>query len=454
MAYYKKIIFISIFVLLSIFLFKSNCFADDYLTNSINLNDLPEFPYDFYNGDAGQPFDSFFIFIENNIYNLVAWTGSSYVNSVPGIKPVLSPGTWIYVYQYSSGNSWTRTNIYNQHNNAYFTINSSRQFVYSNKDIYYEDGVTLFFKADVASSGLDMQFASASANLTGIAQGINGSIEVELFDYDVNQMPDTLYLNIYKKEGYNYNIYSIPIYIYNQFPTYVTQAPLNEDLFLFVNKSKLYSMGVNFKSSDEFYLFLSDDVAPKGYTTWNNNGTGILLGNTFESTTASIYDESGLITIPTLTSEQEQNNQNLSDTQRQIDAINEQAQQQKETNDFLKDDNVSDNNITLPSIETNDTTENGINNIFTAIYNGLTSGEASDIVLPFPFTNKSIVIPAYYTQQYFTTSAFSSIYSIIQAFYWYIIARFIIKDIASKFEKIKSGNIENLENNNIKTDML
>ena len=42
----------------------------------------------------------------------------------------------------------------------------------------------------------------------------------------------------------------------------------------------------------------------------------------------------------------------------------------------------------------------------------------------------------------------------IEVFWWYIISRFIIKDISKKITKIKSGNIENIENNNIKEDML
>ena len=46
------------------------------------------------------------------------------------------------------------------------------------------------------------------------------------------------------------------------------------------------------------------------------------------------------------------------------------------------------------------------------------------------------------------------IINIIQAYYWYIISRFIITDIMGKIRKIKQGNLENLQNSNIKEDML
>ena len=44
--------------------------------------------------------------------------------------------------------------------------------------------------------------------------------------------------------------------------------------------------------------------------------------------------------------------------------------------------------------------------------------------------------------------------TIIEAFWWYLISRFIIKDVANKISKMKSGNIEDIENSNIKEDML
>lgn len=500
MAYCKKLFFIFLFALLFILLMKNYCFANSYFTfqnpyisttggftfktldspNDIPYNDISVIIIQLTEGDFyAILFDGNSVFISprgagwpcyyggranltNNIVKVYHYENNGWVLDTSKSETMSNNvDTKTGTPDYPLRRVFNTTDIcfpgkaaYNQLTNG--VIGSSYEvFDYYSGNSFYNKAFDVENAFNIAPQpSLDIRFPTASTDLIGIAQGNLRTIEIELLNYDVEQMPDFLYLNFYKKQGNNYNIYSIPIYIYEQFPTYVTQAPLNDDLFLFVDKSKLYSMGINFSSGNEFYLFLSDDVSPKGYSSWNDNGTGLLLGTTFETTEATIYAESGLITIPTLTTEQEQDNQNQSDTQKQIDAINKQTEQQKETKDFLKDDNIDDSNIALPSIETNDITEDGIDNIFTAIYNGLTSGEARDIVLPFPFTNKSIIIPANYTEQFLTTSVFSPIYLIIQAFYWYIIARFIVKDIASKFEKIKSGNIENLENNNIKTEML
>lgn len=463
MAYYKKIIFFLV-VVFTLFLLKTT-------SNGVEINgfDFPLPNSSNCTGNYPSNISNFtnYIICWNGLPNdgnpcLVVFpddfTGKVYIDGTSTSAYIRTSPSLNYSHFWYSNGAWSfMANGQYSNYHMYKPTQPSVSCTYSTVDIYTNSSLTNILinaSSNDPTPSLDIRFPTASSNLIGIAQGNERTIEVELLNYNVEQMPDFLYLNFYKKQGNNYNIYSIPIYIYNQFPTYVTQAPLNDDLFLFVDKSKLYSMGINFQSSDEFYLFLSDDVAPKGYSSWNDNGTGLLLGTTFETTDATIYNESGLITIPTLTNRQQEANQNQSDTQKQIDAINKQTEEQEKTNDFLTNDNIDDSNISLPSINTNDITEDGIDNIFTAIYNGLTSGEARDIVLPFPFTNKSITIPANYTEQFLTTSVFSPIYLIIQAFYWYIIARFIIKDIANKFEKIKSGNIENIENNNIKTDML
>lgn len=126
----------------------------------------------------------------------------------------------------------------------------------------------------------------------------------------------------------------------------------------------------------------------------------------------------------------------------------------KDTNQFLKNDNFSSGNINLPSDGNQDITQDGINNIFTMIYNAFTSGIAPDIIIPIPFTGQSFTIPANYLQTILSNTSFSFISNIIELFWWYVISVFIIKDISKKMNKIKSGDVENLENSNIKEDML
>lgn len=122
--------------------------------------------------------------------------------------------------------------------------------------------------------------------------------------------------------------------------------------------------------------------------------------------------------------------------------------------DTITDTSVDDDSIFLPSDNTSDITSDGLNGIFTNIYNAFCTGQAQDIVFPIPFTNKNITLQSNYVRQMLQSNGSSWIITIIEAFWWYLISRFIIKDITSKITKIKSGNIESIENTNIKGDML
>lgn len=43
---------------------------------------------------------------------------------------------------------------------------------------------------------------------------------------------------------------------------------------------------------------------------------------------------------------------------------------------------------------------------------------------------------------------------LINAFWWFTISIFIVKDISNKIQKIKEGNLDSIQNTNIKEDML
>lgn len=133
------------------------------------------------------------------------------------------------------------------------------------------------------------------------------------------------------------------------------------------------------------------------------------------------------------------------------DLQQQQNQLQQEQNNFLKDDNVVVDSSTLPSDTTQDITDSGFNNIFNTLYNTFTSGSAKDLVINIPFTNKSFVINA---QNVYGNANLGLIKTLIQTFWYFIISYFIVQDIGKKINKIKSGNIENIQEDNIKEDML
>ena len=111
------------------------------------------------------------------------------------------------------------------------------------------------------------------------------------------------------------------------------------------------------------------------------------------------------------------------------DLLHDINNSQQETNNYLQNDNVDNSSITLPSDNSNDITKNGVNSIFNMIYNAFCTGEAQDIVFPIPFTNKNITLQANYIQNMLSNNNATWVITIIQAFWWYLISHFIVKDI-------------------------
>lgn len=129
----------------------------------------------------------------------------------------------------------------------------------------------------------------------------------------------------------------------------------------------------------------------------------------------------------------------------------EQNQLQQEQNDFLKDDNVAVDSSTLPSDTTEDITSDGFNSIFEQFYTTFTSGASQDVVITIPFTNKSFTINA---NNVYAGANLGFIKTIIEAFWYFVISYFIVQDIGKKINKIKSGDIEHVQETNIKEDVL
>lgn len=162
---------------------------------------------------------------------------------------------------------------------------------------------------------------------------------------------------------------------------------------------------------------------------------------------------------------EDSNKQLLSDInkgqQETTNAINNLNNSQQETtnavndlNNTVSDSSVEDSSIFLPSLQVNDPTQAGINNIFDLLYNAFTSGDSSDIVLPFPFTNKSITIPGNLTYNVLHNNGGDILIRIIHIFWRYQIFSFIVYDIYQKMKSIQEGNIEDVQKDNIKGEML
>ena len=139
------------------------------------------------------------------------------------------------------------------------------------------------------------------------------------------------------------------------------------------------------------------------------------------------------------------------------DLQQQQNQLQQEQNDFLKQD-ATDSDVSVDgfnNVDSNDVTSSGLNGVFNNIYSSITSWNSKDISLPIPHTNKSIVIPANYTENMLSSFGGGWIITFVHTVYYFIVGRFMIYSITNIINSIKSGSILNTDSkNNITTDML
>ena len=239
--------------------------------------------------------------------------------------------------------------------------------------------------------------------------------------------------------------------------------------------SNIYNFFINYSYGDydysfniNQYLLIDDNTSPR--TFYFNIPKFEILKNiivrpnssiTFSLTCSPSFEDVDTWDLGTyaLSINQEQADIINANTNQQITNNNTTTNQQnaenlQNINDSINNSDVEFSGSSLPSDSTEDITAEGINGIFTSIYNAFCTGSAQDIVFPIPFTGKEITLSPNYVREMLNSSNANWVINFIEIFWWYIISRFIIKDISKKITKIKSGNIENIENDNIKEEML
>ena len=197
---------------------------------------------------------------------------------------------------------------------------------------------------------------------------------------------------------------------------------------------------------NSFYLtFLYDgsiDNATFSFTP-KKSGTLTIVVNNPTAVSGSVF---------TITKKASGSLSNINNTISQGNQLQQQQNQlQQQQNDFLKNDNVSSDGSNLPSDNTQDITEDGFNSIFNKIYAAFTSNSSNNLIVTIPFTNKSFTISA---DTVYGSANLGLVKTLMQAFWYFVISYFIVKDIGKKINKIKSGDIEHVQEDNIKEDML
>lgn len=117
----------------------------------------------------------------------------------------------------------------------------------------------------------------------------------------------------------------------------------------------------------------------------------------------------------------------------------------------INNSDVSADSSSLPTDNTSDITADGFNNIFNQLYKTFTTQTAQDLVVTIPFTKKSFTINS---KTVYAGANLGFVKTLIETFWYFVISYFIVQDIAKKINKIKSGDIENVQQDNIKEDLL
>lgn len=122
-------------------------------------------------------------------------------------------------------------------------------------------------------------------------------------------------------------------------------------------------------------------------------------------------------------------------------------------------DNINNNDtseVDTSGITNSDTTvditQDGFNSIFTTLQTYFTSNNGGSMVLTIPFVNKSITISKSTVYGHF--SGLSTVENLASIVWYFVISLYIVKQVQKMINKIKSGNLEDVVDNNIKADIL
>lgn len=123
--------------------------------------------------------------------------------------------------------------------------------------------------------------------------------------------------------------------------------------------------------------------------------------------------------------------------------------------------NVIDNTLTnsninldnnLPTIQFQDITQFGFGELFTKIQNAFTKEDiGASVKFTIPFVNQTFTIDFFTIYSNFNLKFVTQI---VTPFWYFIVSLYIIKDIAKQLNKLKSGNVDNVANENVKEDLL
>ena len=182
-------------------------------------------------------------------------------------------------------------------------------------------------------------------------------------------------------------------YFYKESIYYDTTNSTDEN---YIFNYPIFKTGVFFNIGSTYEIKLAKRVYIEEYNTWGYD----FFDNSYIFTVSSnvTQDYINQLNQQTATTTDEENQQE------QLNAINNQTQSIDNINNSITDSTVDNSSIDLPTDNTTNPTQDGVNNIFQIIYNGFTSGTPQDIVFPLPYSTQNITIKPNYVSQMLNSS--------------------------------------------------
>ena len=272
---------------------------------------------------------------------------------------------------------------------AYVFSSNAYNFAYSNYDIYTNNG-DLLHTSDAFTPPTLNNSISELENLSFN----NFSISANSFTQEMISNPDEplvmLFYNRSLSNSQNTDgLYPIKEKYFYKESIYFDRENSTDSNYIF--KYPIFRSGVFFNIGSTYEIKLAKLVYIQEYNTWGYD----YFANSYTFTVSSnvTQDYINQLNQQTATSSDEEQQQELQNS------INQQTQSIDNINNAITDITVDNSSIDLPTDNTTNPTQSGIDNIFQTIYNGFTSGTPQNIVFPLPYSTNNITIqPNYITQ--------------------------------------------------------
>ena len=124
-------------------------------------------------------------------------------------------------------------------------------------------------------------------------------------------------------------------------------------------------------------------------------------------------------------------------------------------NNTITDTTTDDSQVELAQDNNQDLTNGFFTGLYNSIEDAFTDTSYKYINFPIPFTNKNITFSSSYVLNNIKrNSKFSVLVSLAESVWWFGLGYFVLLDIYKKINAIKSGDLTNIENENITTNLL